>query len=262
MVFAEAAWLRPFGWGSPVSKESSPNHKGLKAGSWAAFDAADAMERGLLGPPTNPEEDRLVKAPSQEQHVRVRCTKDGAEHRLMDEVGEVMLIARESREDDQRIDIFLASEGTEGVASYTMTFDEDRTQFRLCRMDKNDYCETTGAFKGRELLRVVQTRETIGKGVCMYLDVTVHDIDAGATVQLGSKRPVWNKKLKSLTLDFGGRCDQASPRNFQLCPLDDENESLMFFGKISRNFYNLDYIEPLGALHAFAVAITTKHWEA
>jgi len=256
MVFAEAAWLRPLRWGLPFSKDS-PRQKGLTVDEQAAFDAADAMERGLLGPPSSPEEDRLVKPPAQEQHLRVRCGRDGTEHRLVDEAGEVMLIARNALEEERRIDIFLASEGTDGVASFTLTFDEDRTEFRLVRIG----CCESPMSRNRELLRIAQTREEIGGGACMYLDVNVHNIHQGATHQLGSKRPVWNKKLKSLTLDFGGRCDKASPRNFQLCPLDDEDESLMFFGKIARNFYNLDYAEPMGAVHAFAVAISTQHWE-
>lgn len=256
MVFAEAAWLRPLRWGLPFSKDS-PRQKELTADAQAAFDAADAMERGLLGPQSSPEEDRLVKPPTKEQHLRVRCGKDSAEHRLVDEAGEVMLIARNSTEEDHKIDIFLASEGTDGTASFALTFNEERTEFRLVRVG----CSESPMSRCRELLRVVQKREEIGGGACMYLDVCVHDISAGATVQLGSKRPVWSKKLKSLTLDFGGRCDKASPRNFQLCPLDDEDESLMFFGKIARNFYNLDYAKPMGAVHAFAVAISTQHWE-
>jgi len=111
------------------------------------------------------------------------------------------------------------------------------------------------------LLRVTQTLEKIGKGRCIYLDVTVHDPTTGVFQQLGSKRPVWNKRLQSLTMDFGGRCDKASPRNFQMCPPDNEDTSLMFFGRIGRNTFMMDYVEPLGALHAFAIAISTQHWE-
>merc|ERR1719262_85333 len=114
MVFAEAAWLRRLSWGNPLFSKDSPRQKGLTADGQAAFDAADAMERGLLGPQSSPEEDRAVKPPTQEQHLRVRCAKDGAEHRLVDEAGEVMLIAIKAKEKEQRIDIFLASEGTDG----------------------------------------------------------------------------------------------------------------------------------------------------
>lgn len=221
----------------------------------AAFDEADAMERGLIGPTTNAEEDRLVKPPKQEQHLRVKILKDGAEHRLTDAEGELKLVAR-CREEARRIDIYLASEGTDGTASFTMTYDEDMTEFRLARVPRDDSDR-----KGRELLRIAQTREDIGGGKCIYLDVTVHETDTGAFHQLGSKRPVWNRRLKSLTMDFGGRCDKASPRNFQMCPLDDEDVSLMFFGKIGRNTFSMDYVEPLGTLHAFAIAISTQHWE-
>jgi hypothetical protein len=263
MVFAEAAW-QLVRWGS-FSKDS-PRQKEYSAGGpqpWAAFDAADAMERGLLGPRTCAEEDRLVKPPKQEQHLRVRVLKDGAEHRLTDEDGELKLVGL-CREKDHRVDIYLASEGTDGTASFTLTFDEDRTEFRLTHVQKT----ASGDCKGRELLRVAQTQEKIGGGTCIYLDVTVHDIESGASVKLGSKRPVWNKRLKSLTMDFGGRCDKASPRNFQICPLDDEDQTLggvMFFGKIDHSStsstFNMDYVEPLGALHAFAIALSTQHWE-
>jgi len=259
MVFAEAAWLRPLRWGLPFSKES-PRQKGNSADdchAWAAFDAADAMERGLVGPATSPEEDRLVKAPHRERRLTVRVLKNGAEHRLVDDSGELLLVAKHRHSSDQRIDIYLASAGTDGPASFVLTFDEDRTEFRLARVETNESCES----KGRELLRIAQTGEEIGDGACMYLDVTVHDVDVGATMQLGSKRPVWNEKLQSLTMDFGGRCSKASQRNFQLGPMGNEDDSLMFFGKIARNTFNLDYAKPLGALHAFAVAISTQHWE-
>jgi len=197
-----------------------------------------------------------MRPPKWEHHLRVKVAKDGAEHRLTDEEGELKLVAR--RRKDYRIDIYLSSEGTDGSASFMMTFDEDRTEFRLMRVPRKA-CESDG--KDQELLRITQTIEEIGRGKCIYMDVTVHDHDTGAFHQLGSKRPVWNKRLKSLTMDFGGRCDQASPRNFQMCPVDDEDTSLMFFGKTGSNTFSMDYIEPLGTLHAFAVAIATEHWE-
>jgi hypothetical protein len=214
------------------------------------------MERGLIGPTPSAEEDRLLKVPKAEQHLRVKVLKDGAEHRLTDEEGELKLVAR--RREDCSVDIYLASQGTDGTASFKMTFDEDKHEFRLMRLPRDS---SELHLKGQELLRITQNLEEIGKGRCIHLDVTVHDVARGTFHQLGSKRPVWNKRLKSLTMDFGGRCDKASQRNFQMCPPDDEDKSLMFFGKIGRSTFSMDYIEPLGALHAFAIAISTQHWE-
>eukprot|EP00746_Dinoflagellata_sp_MGD_P163988 gnl/MRDRNA2_/MRDRNA2_92365_c0_seq1.p1 gnl/MRDRNA2_/MRDRNA2_92365_c0~~gnl/MRDRNA2_/MRDRNA2_92365_c0_seq1.p1 ORF type:complete len:258 (+),score=65.20 gnl/MRDRNA2_/MRDRNA2_92365_c0_seq1:82-855(+) len=256
MVFAEAAWLRR--WGS-FSKDSPRQQKEQNADgchALAPFDAADAMERGLIGPTPSAEEDRLLEVTKKEQHLRVKVLKDGIEHRLTDEEGELQLVAR--RREDCSVDIYLASEGTDGVPSFKMTFDEDKNEFRLMHFRQTGFELQP---KCQELLRITQTLEKIGKGRCIYLGVTVHDPVKRTFQQLGSKRPVWNKRLQSLTMDFGGRCDKASPRNFQMCPPDDEDTSLMFFGKIGRNTFAMDYVEPLGALHAFAIAISTQHWE-
>lgn len=254
MVFAEAAWLQSLRWGSSPRSQKEQNINGCHPS--APFDAADAMERGLIGPTLSTEEDRLLKVPKKEQHLRVKVLKDGAEHRLTDEDGELKLVTR--RREDDSIDIYLASQGTNGIASFKMTCDEDQHEFRLLRLPRDG---SESHVKGQEVLRIIQNQEEIGKGRCIHLDVTVHDVATGTFHQLGSKRPVWNKRLRSLTMDFGGRCDQASPRNFQMCPPDDDDTSLMFFGKIGRSTFSMDYIEPLGALHAFAIAVSTQHWE-
>merc|ERR1712046_69135 len=98
---------------------------------------------------------------------RVKVLKDGAEHRLTDEEGELKLVAR--RREDCSVDIYLASQGTDGVASFQLTFDEDKHEFRLTHVQKNGFESQP---KCQELLRITQTLEKIGKGRCIYLDVT------------------------------------------------------------------------------------------
>lgn len=256
MVFLkEVAWLRPFGLGSPVSK-------GQEHSVAQPFDAADAMERGLVGVPSTPEEDRLLLPPGQERQLGVRVSgKGGLEHKLLDESGGLLLTSR-TRPNDGRIDIFLASESTDGPASFTLTFDKDKSDFKLVWESTQDFLKSPS----QELVRIVMSREEIGRGAYMYLDVTIHGVCGGSTVQLGSKRPIWSKKLGSLTLDFNGRCDQASPRNIQLCPADDDahgssHGSVMLFGKTGSGTFVLDYAGPLGAMQAFAVALATSFWD-
>jgi hypothetical protein len=260
MVFIkEVTWLRPFGWSIPFTKgqELPREAKDLTA---QPFDAADAMERGLVGVHSTPEEDRLLLPPSQERQLNVRVSSKGLEHKLLDESGELMLTSR-ARLNDGRIDIFLASKGTDGAASFTLVFDNDKSDFKL-RWESQDFLNSPS----QELVHIVLSSEEIGRGAYMYLDVTIHEVGTGSTLKLGSKRPVWNKKLGSLTLDFNGRCDQASPRNIQLCPVDDAADgssagSVMLFGKTGSGTFILDSASPLGAVQAFAVALATSFWD-
>jgi hypothetical protein len=72
--------------------------------------------------------------------------------------------------------------------------------------------------------------------------------------------------LKSLTLDFFGRCSKASPKNIQLqFPGADQTgvsqeKVQLLFGKIDDNLFVLDYRQPLGMVQAFAAALSTKDW--
>lgn len=267
MVFMEAAWLRP--WGI-VKGQESPKMKLEQP-----FEAADAMERGVVGLPSTAEETRLLLAPGQAQTLKVRCSPNALEHKLFEESGKLLLTSR-ARPEDSRIDIFLASERIDGAPSFTLVFDEDHSDFKLMWLS-NDSPRDALRSPSQELVRVLLSREEVGDGAYMYLDVTVHEVGRGSVVRLGSKRPQWNKRLRSLTLDFHGRCDHASPRNIQLVlPDKDEDEdsnntsgksgksaaaeSVMLFGKTGNGAFVLDYESPLGAMQAFAVALATTFW--
>jgi hypothetical protein len=88
---------------------------------------------------------------------------------------------------------------------------------------------------------------------------------AGGKLLLESRQPRWSPKLKSLILDFFGRCDLASTRNFQLqlATLSDQagrRKPELLHGKVGDNTYVLDYRYPLGMAQAFAIALATKDW--
>lgn len=89
------------------------------------------------------------------------------------------------------------------------------------------------------------------------------------THKFENMQPRYNEARGCYTLNFYGRVQKASARNFQLVqsPLDDEDEEieddmgdmempLLTHGKISKNEFNLDYRAPFQILCSFAVSLT------
>ena len=89
------------------------------------------------------------------------------------------------------------------------------------------------------------------------------------THKFENMQPRYNEARGCYTLNFYGRVQKASARNFQLVqsPLDDEDEDieddmgdmempLLTHGKISKNEFNLDYRAPFQILCSFAVSLT------
>jgi len=81
-----------------------------------------------------------------------------------------------------------------------------------------------------------------------------------------TRLPKWNKRLVAPTLDYGGRCQKASVRNFQMtfapsgeCDLGD---IVLMFGKVEAEVFFLECKEGLSPVQAFALALTTAHWGA
>ena len=56
-------------------------------------------------------------------------------------------------------------------------------------------------------------------------------------------------------LNFNGRVTQASVKNFQLIAKD--GNTVMQFGKIDQNIFNLDFSFPLSPLQAFGIALSS-----
>jgi len=81
---------------------------------------------------------------------------------------------------------------------------------------------------------------------------------------LVSRKPKWNPKSQTLTLDFGGRFNQPSVKNFQLargsCKHPSIDDVVLLFGKTGHDSFQLEFDAPLGAVQAFAIALTTRFW--
>eukprot|EP00347_Sterkiella_histriomuscorum_P007807 403347486 len=70
--------------------------------------------------------------------------------------------------------------------------------------------------------------------------------------------PKFNESRGCYTLNFYGRVNKASARNFQLVETDgDDDEDIMLsHGKCSTNEFNLDYRSPFNQLIAFCISLT------
>ena len=76
----------------------------------------------------------------------------------------------------------------------------------------------------------------------------------------GCPRTACALQSKALMLDFFGRVDLASVRNFQLESEPKVPISLLF-GKLGANQYLLDVKKPLCVIQAFAAALTASVWK-
>jgi len=75
---------------------------------------------------------------------------------------------------------------------------------------------------------------------------------------LQNRSPWWNVELGAFVLNFGGRVNVASVKNFQLCDLNDHENIMLQFGRIlGRHSFTMDYSHPLTAVQAFAIAISS-----
>jgi tubby-related protein 1 len=58
-------------------------------------------------------------------------------------------------------------------------------------------------------------------------------------------------------LNFAGRVDKASVKNFQLIDDHDENKVYLQFGRVAEHQFNLDFQWPFSPMQAFALALSS-----
>jgi len=240
------------------------------------YDAFDAMEKGFANE-LAPDQVKPEAAQVPRRQMRVRRSDDRLSHYLFNEDG-IQLLEAQTKNGCVKVFAAVGDAKVSGATpAFTLTFDKDKTDWRLAS-SHCEHCQYRVPSKsckhkgGQTLAFVKHAKEELGGGVAMCMDVDIPDIKADGSseiwcplctdaedkrIELTSLRPKWNSKLGSLCMDFKGRIDAASAKNFQLC-LDDE--VVLLYGKKSNGDFVLDFEHPLSPAQAFAIALTTMFW--
>ena len=81
-----------------------------------------------------------------------------------------------------------------------------------------------------------------------------------------NKPPKWNERkcqlhyfleVQAFVLNFNGRVDKASVKNFQLIDEFDDNKIYMQFGRVGKHQFNMDVAFPFSIFQAFGIALSS-----
>ena len=93
------------------------------------------------------------------------------------------------------------------------------------------------------------------KGECMA--ERYNQGDSAEMLTFFNKPPKWNDHIQAFVLNFNGRVDRASVKNFQLIDDQDESQIYLQFGRVGDKDFNLDFQWPFSPLQAFAIALSS-----
>jgi len=239
-------------------------------------DVFDAMEKGFASE-LAPDQVKPQAAEVPRRQMCIKRSEDRLTHFLYNEDGIQLL---EAKTENGCVKIFAAVGSAKVPAmmpAFTLNFDKDKRDWRFSssHCERCQYrvpsrsCKDKG---GQTLAFMRHAKEDLGGGVAMCMDVDIPNIKANGSsviwcplcsdsederLELTTLRPKWNQKLGSLCMDFKGRVDAASAKNFQLCF---NEEVVLLYGKKSNGDFVLDFEYPLSAAQAFAIALTTMFW--
>jgi hypothetical protein len=271
--------------GSPLASLKGSREQPEERRHGFGFEFADVLEQGE-GPGLTSNYSAPPTANDFEEHLLVELGENSGVFILTTESGEKLLEAQE-RNGCAQFDLFIArdSQSTNVLGpAFTLQANQLRTEWVLESV-RCEQCEARGRRNcgTRELARMSHYCEPVGEGQAFCMDVDLPKIheDGTPTVwcsvcggdapsemgnahkkhTLTTRRPRWNARHKSLTLDFRGRCTEASAKNFQLEVPRSHGRTKLLFGKVGDKKFVLDYKYPLGAVQAFAAALTTAQWK-
>jgi len=72
-----------------------------------------------------------------------------------------------------------------------------------------------------------------------------------------NKPPKWNETVQAFVLNFNGRVDKASVKNFQLIDEEDDNHIFLQFGRVGKTLFNMDFQYPFSIFQAFALSLSS-----
>jgi len=299
---AEPAWLGQLGnvVKSNAKQGAKPDPKSvcqigdvpLEPRQWCAFEFADQMEQGLAQGLTTsfiePREDSSL-----EDRLIVQRSTNHKEYVLSSLNSEPLLLAVSSPAGD-RFDIFTVSaerpDPSKLGPAFTLQAQGKELKQWTLHSERCERCEVRGKriCGRRELACFSHYSEDVadGKGLALCMDVDLptpgqqdghgsavwcsvcgdEQEEMDSAVSLTTRRPQWNPRHRTLTLDFRGRCSLASSKNFQLVASSDTRRAgnldvNLLYGKDGDNRFVLDHKRPLGTVQAFAAALTVSHWK-
>lgn len=244
---------------------------------WCAFEYADLMEQGLSGGIAG----SFIEVPEEEVRLCVERSPDKKEFLLTTNDGNRLLLARRN-DNDGGFSIFVTGDGNPPIAlgpAFTLVPNSKKDRWTL-HAKTCDQCERRGkrCCGSRELAYISHHMEECGEGQICCLDMEIPEVTQDGDVEvwcplckgedadqqyleLTTRKPKWNPRRKTLSLDFFGRCSLASSKNFQLEVVGKPEKVKLLFGKVGANQFVLDFNRPLGMIQAFAAAVSTSVWK-
>jgi len=241
---------------------------------WHCFDLADAMEQGLSRALMS----SYTEASKSERRMLVQRSQDRREYMLMSEEGDEILLARATDTAARSFDIYIPSGGDPPCAlgpAFKVAEEKGKWTMQSLRCDR---CESLGRRQcsSPQIFGVKHYKEEVGDGHALCMDVSLPEghscggwckvcgDPSSAGMEMTSRRPTWNRKIKSLCLDFHGRCSMASSKNIMLDPSGKAGVGETFkllLGKTGDDTFALHFQEPFGMAQAFGIALSAMHFK-
>jgi len=72
-----------------------------------------------------------------------------------------------------------------------------------------------------------------------------------------NKQPKWSDKHQAFVLNFNGRVEKGSVKNFQLVEAEDDEKVILQFGRLNDNLFSCDFTYPLSPFQAFTICLSS-----
>eukprot|EP01017_Pseudomicrothorax_dubius_P003337 TRINITY_DN10453_c0_g1_i1.p1 TRINITY_DN10453_c0_g1~~TRINITY_DN10453_c0_g1_i1.p1 ORF type:complete len:176 (+),score=32.68 TRINITY_DN10453_c0_g1_i1:111-638(+) len=72
-----------------------------------------------------------------------------------------------------------------------------------------------------------------------------------------NKPPKWNEEVGAFVLNFNGRVDKPSVKNFQLIDMEDEDYIYLQFGRIGEEMFTMDIRWPMSLMQGLSICLSS-----
>jgi tubby-related protein 1 len=72
-----------------------------------------------------------------------------------------------------------------------------------------------------------------------------------------NKNPTWNEQLQAFVLNFNGRVEKPSVKNFQMIDEQSDKRIYLQFGRVTNDTFNMDFEWPLTPFQAFTICLSS-----